>query len=534
MPISSAIAHVNTGSDFDIFAASVAKRFSGFANSEERCPLFTVDAGDLYSLYLGTFADPVQRQHHTCSCCRQFIQRYGNLATINDDGSLSSVMWCDDGSLPELFRPAAAALSRAIQRGKVAGPFHASEKVWGTPVTGEWHHFAVTPNPSILHRDRLLTPYQVTAQKKQDFGTLSHGLADFDRATVAAALNLLEADAVYRAEKVMGPARFLLNLHDTIADVKGDRRKNLIWRAVASAPVGFATPRSSMVGTLLEDIAAGMPLDAVKRRFAEKMHPLQYQRPQAAPTAGNIAQAESIVQRLGLAPALRRRFARIEEVQLIWKPSPQEAPQKAGGVFGHLLKGAAGNAPSEVAVQTITWAKFSASVLPRATAIKVLMKPGLNFAGVLTAVDPDAPPILQWDREGHRNPVSWYVWNGGSSPSQWKLPSQGWVAASGVMLKPSMWGTDGRAAHHGSGAIVILDGAQETRLHHGLALFPECLRAELHSIRSTIEAFSRRGEIEGADQGSANGLMIGPQGSGTSIRVTTELGTVDYTIDRWD
>lgn len=53
-----------------------------------------------------------------------------------------------------------------------------------------------------------------------------------------------------------------------------------------------------MIGTLLDDIASGMSFDSVSRRFAEKMHPLQYQRPQAAPSAGNIAQAEKIVEKL--------------------------------------------------------------------------------------------------------------------------------------------------------------------------------------------------------------------------------------------
>lgn len=34
------------------------------------------------------------------------------------------------------------------------------------------------------------------------------------------------------------------------------------------------------------------------------MNPLQYQRPQAAPSAGNVAQAERIVEKLGIANSL--------------------------------------------------------------------------------------------------------------------------------------------------------------------------------------------------------------------------------------
>src|SRR6202012_264762 len=142
----------------------------------------------------------------------------------------------------------------------------------------------------------------------------------------------------------------------------------------------------------------------------------------------------------------------------------------------------------------------------------VLTHAGMNMAGVVTAVDPDAPPLLQWDYEEARNPFSWYVWHGCSMPSNWGLPAGEWVDATGVMLKPSRWGDAIRQSHQGNGAIVVLKGAKETR-EPGLVLFPECLRSDLHSVRATIEAFSKSRQAEGAEEGSANGLMIGQEGS---------------------
>ncbi|MFK5282546.1 hypothetical protein ACI3PL_23585, partial [Lacticaseibacillus paracasei] len=52
-------------------------------------PLFTTDAEDLWGLYLGTFADPTERQYHNCHACRQFVERFGALATIGDDGMVA-------------------------------------------------------------------------------------------------------------------------------------------------------------------------------------------------------------------------------------------------------------------------------------------------------------------------------------------------------------------------------------------------------------------------------------------------------------
>lgn len=516
---------------FGKFSDAIKRRFDAVKDR----PLFTCDAGDLYSVYLDSFHDPVQRQHHTCHCCRQFIERYGNIVVIDPEtGIHKSAIWPDfsEEFVPTLFVGAAADLRYAIGRGKVNGVFVSSDKTWGTPVTGPWTHFNV--KPSVLHRERLLTPYQVMAQKKQDFGTLSHGLADFSLETVKTALSLLETDALYRAEKVIGPAKFLFDLHNKIDGIKNrELRNNLIWYAVATAPVGFATPRSAMVGTLLEDIAAGKSFDHVKRSFAAKMHPLQYQRPQAPASEGNIAKAEKIVEKLGIANSLKRRYARLDEMKLLWSPKPKTDAKSIGGVFGHLLDKEDKAASIVGNGGNITWVKFAAKVLPVAERIQLLISTReMNFTGVLTAVDHDAPPIFQWDSEENRNPVSWYVYNSGSYPAQWGLRAGSWEDVSGVSLLPFMWSGEDSFQHFRKGALFILPNAED-KSHSGLSLFPETLRSELHPIRSTIEAFSRSGKTEGEEHASANGVGTSPQYS-IDVRVTTNIGTTNYRIDRWD
>ena len=88
--------------------------------------------------------------------------------------------------------------------------------------------------------------------------------------------------------------RRLLALHEARASKRGPAADNLTWLAVATAPAGFCHVRSSMIGTLLEDVAAGMPFDAIKQRFDAKMHPLQYQRPTAMPSVPSINPSGSL------------------------------------------------------------------------------------------------------------------------------------------------------------------------------------------------------------------------------------------------
>lgn len=513
---------------FDILADAAREHFADMA-AKYGPAIFQTNAPDLDAIYIDNIPQQL-RQHHTCSACRSFFHRYGSLAFITESGAVVPAIWPDAG-LPHLYEDAVKAVRRAVASARIVGPFLSKEKTWGQPVTGEWTHFAVA-SPKVFH-SALETARQAMAQRREHFGTLSRALAEFKPATISQALTLLESDALYRTEKVIGPVRFLHNLHASIASAKGkDAKRNIVWLASALAPAGHCTPRSGMVGTLLEDIIAGMPFEDVKKRFAVKMHPLSYMRPQVAAATGNIKQAEEIITKMGLEGALSRRFARLEEVRTIWLPAaPKEAPAP-GGVFAHLkAKGESAARPIEATPTPITWDKFSKSVLPGALEIRVHMAPIMNFGAIVTATDPDAAPIFQWDNPDDRNPFSWYVYNGGSAPASWQMTPGDWATVTGIALQPSMWASD--SEHHGKAAIFLLAGCADTR-NNDLALFPECLRAELHPIRKTIEQFSHSRSIDGKEESSACGIIVGKANNSHKISVRSAIGTAYYCIDRWD
>lgn len=263
------------------------------------------------------------------------------------------------------------------------------------------------------------------------------------------------------------------------------------------------------------------------------MNPNTYQRPQVLATAGNIAQAEKLIAEMGLEPALHRRYARLDEIQTLWVPKPAAAPTNGKGVFGHLSpKGTAKPSPIVAKAGAITWDKFQRTVLPTAESIEFYINYHMNWTALLTATNLDAPPILQWDHEEVRNPVSWYVYSDGSPSSQWKIAPGAFCKVNAITLQPSMW--NGGNKHQGKSAIFIIDGAADTR-KPSMGLFPEILRSELHAVRATIEAHSRSGSPSGREEASACGIRVGERpGSGGLIRVTSSTGVTEYTIDRWD
>jgi hypothetical protein len=520
--------------DYDDFIGLMNERFRSIFTKPGM--LFTTDVEGLFETYLSGFPEE-ERKYHNCNTCRRFIERFGGLVSIDALGDTEPAIW-SGVALPGGYSAAVLAMIRTVRRAKVTGVFLSDEKAWGRFETGVWHHYAITPPAEMLYRPTALkSTHQAMAEKTEEFGMVRRALVEFSAKTLEQALELLKSDILYRSEKVLGQAEWLATLK-TAFDFCGKsaargRQENHIWRAVAMAPAGFCHPRSSMIGTLLEDLESGKSLEECSRSFAVKMDPLKYQRPQAAPTSGALARAEKVVAELGVAGALARRFARLDEIQTIWLP--QSPPAGKGGVFGHLLPKEE-QAPAQGSADggTITVEKFLRTVLPDAVSIEARTPSHGPYAAYLTAVNTDAPPIIQWDSPEDRNPFTWYQYMRGSSAAQWGVPAGAWMKVTGVSLQPSMW--RGEMAHQGKGVLFVLAGAKDSG-NAGLGLFPELLKAELREIRSALEAYSAAGQLEGREQASACGLLFQARGGSMNqpLRVTTKSGTrFEYRLDRWD
>lgn len=512
------------------FLAEVQAHFNENMKTNPR--LFETDAEGLWEAYLDE-APAGTRQSRTCNCCKVFIQRFGGLVTIDESGATQPAVWPED--VPPLYADAVHAMTKIINKANVTGVFKTTDTKWGTPQTGPWTHIALVPPPQILWKGALSTASQEMAVKREEFRMLGRSLADFDIETVTKAVALLDTDALYRSEKCRGVARWLLQLHEELAATKNKRaRHNLMWLAVAKAPPGYCHVRSGMIGTLLEDLVEGLPFETVKRKFAEKMNPLQYMRPQAAPSAGNIAQAEKVVAALQSAGALERRFAKLSDVQALWLPkeAKEAKPVQQAGVFGHLAKSKDKTPTTSGApAKTMTWVKFAATVLPAAESIEFLVPhERQSYTAMVTAKNADAPNLLQWG-----NPVSHYVYSNGSLPRQWNLEGGRYHRVTAVVLRSWMWEDPAKFEHHGLGVTFVLEGCKDTTYNRSGGVFPEQMKSEYHAVRRTLEAYFNSAVIEGKDEAGACGIaLVKGAAWGLTFRVTSKGVRTDYKLDRWD
>ena len=500
--------NVEGDGDFPALVAQVQQRFDAIPTNK---PLFLVSNDGLFDTFIAGLP-PHLRAHYTCNCCRSFFNHFGGLVVVDDEGSLSSPLWDIDAAEP--FRVAVDELRRAVTTRTIVSAFVTADPIAGTPSSNGWDHFAVKLPSSRRHQSFTESPQAAAAKLREETTMLRRGLAEFPMAVVEKALALATSGTLQRPEKAEPMLRWLLDLHVKLRGLGTTQRDALLWQIAATAPAGFTHVRGGIVGTLLEDVAAGLSTGDIARRWAEKVDPSQYMRAQVAPSAGNLRRAESIIQAMEAAGSLRRRYVTVgDAVETLWswKEATPTAASSSGPVFGHIAakaKAAPTTQPLDLAEVKMTWDKFRRTMLADAENIEYNVSSTMaQFAALVTAVDASAPPILQWDgnADGKRNPVS--VYSSTATPSAWDLTPGAWVPVDFVSPMPYHWNGNS-AANQKEGILMALRGCRDGKRTSGGGFLPEFLRSELREIRASLDAYARSARVEGVDKAAACGVAL--------------------------
>ena len=540
---------------YESFLGCLHTRFSALAPKPGS--LFFTDArrfvnkGSLFDLFLSKLP-PERRQHYTCTACRSFVETYGSMVMVDEEGTTHPVLWGNLDQVPIFFLGAVTALRRLVMRATILRPVLVSESPWGLPSNKDengvvWHHMHVLPGEKLVYRAHLHpeahqrgpTPTERMGEVAQGHDMIERSVGEFTAAHLTHAIALLDSDKLDRPERALPMATWFLDLLGKLDGVKDERRRNaLYWLAASMAPVAFTHFRNNMLGKLLTDIKDGVPQQRIIEHFNDKMDPLNYQQPKAPLSEGAISAAEKRVEQMGLAPALRRRFLRFDEVIAIWRPKAETNAPPKDGVFSHLRGSpAAKSAPKEMPTRQVTWRTFRERVLPTADRMEfVVPREKQGFFMFVTAEDEKAPPILQWDLPSQRNPVSWYFRYEGAFAPEWNLTPGTVVAVRAITVAPPHWHDEAAFSHLTKGAFFILDGARDVVSSQGGGFFPEILRTELHSVRATMAVFGNTAMIAGREQADANGVAFTQQENARplTVRVYHEQFVTTYVIDRWE
>lgn len=525
---------VRDNHEYPVFLQGIQATFEAHLKHNDNL-VFTTDVSGLWENFI-FYLPEEERQHHTCRTCQKFVERYGGLVTITEDGRTKPLMWSD--WVPDAYRLAVSKVRGMVEVARVTGVFYSEQGVWGLPSNvadngAVWTHMCVTvPDIKLVHIDRDRSAEQKMAVKKEDARMLREAMPEYSESVVNHTVSLLKGGNLHRASLVLPQAEWLQKLYTTLRGKRGHIKECLTWRAVATASNGFCHIKGNMIGSLMNDIRDGLPFQEIQASFRAKMSGDKYLRPTAAPKAGTIDKAEKIMEALQSSGSLERRWAFHRDIQeWYWVPTLNRTQEPATGLFGHLRQPVKQSQPMTLPEKTVSWLRFQEAYLSDMASLEMRIDNRVQPFGSFTAAQrPEAPPILRWDREERRNTVSHYVYTGGSTPHQWSM-NTGWAKVYGVVPVAKVWHTGENAGQ----VAFLLEGAQDIR-NVGNGLFPETLRGEYHEIRSVIEAYSKQARYFGTRVGMAAGLFISlnnmPQ---VRLRGMTKSGDVAvFLLDRWE
>lgn len=488
---------------------------------------------------------PIERARNNCICCKKFLHAYGDLAVVDETtGLLKSAIWYDDAE--GVYEKPLQALKAAVESSRIKEPYRVtgeelldgSMSIGYTTAAKQWKHFNLEiPSNYVLDSRAAGSEVGVV---KENYNVLLASIRRFSLQTLKNALVLFENDAAFRAENFTEPLRWIVGFIGHLETIKANKGAyaNAIWLAASTKPIGFVRVLNNVLGEFLNDLEKGTDTTYALAKHKHKLDPLKYQRPTSPATEMNIARAEKLIKDLELETAMHRRPLRADEAKSFWRPTKVQKVEEPVGIFSKLLpKSKDTNAghvkePLSVPNQRMSMAKFIDKIIPVASKVELYLDKNSGYITYLTAVHADAKPIIRWDHPEERNPVSWFFHANSAHAGHFGLKNHQYVNVTGLANLPSSWCDQPEIAR--PSVTFLLEGFHP-QANSSLGLFPEILIPELHSVRSTIEAFINSIDIDfNAFGPCAGGLHYTNVLGDIKVRATTEQGVLNITIDRLD
>lgn len=391
-------------SDFAKFAHLIKQRFDELSKHE----LYTVhlDPDVVYQTYLASFPEgtnPIYRERteHDCSCCRNFIKNLGSVVAIID-GKLQSVWTGMGAEYP--YNVVAEALAELVENSAIEGIFRTAERSYGASSTNElldngkvktWNHFYGV----VASRHFSKQTAQVRGEYATTVAVFKRGLDELKPEAFETVLDLIAAKNLYRGEEFLTSIQQFQAMQQLYLSLSTYQHKELfVWTQAGNMASRF---RNTAIGTLVQDLSAGMELEAAVRSFETKVAPTNYKRTTALITPAMIKQAMDTINEMGLEGALERRFAKLSDVSVnnvLWVDNSVQGQMK-GGIEALLMDAVAVPAlPVQQKAEDIGIEDFMSNVLPLAKSMSVFVKGSMQnqFMSLTAPVHADVNLLFKW------------------------------------------------------------------------------------------------------------------------------------------
>ncbi len=399
----------------------------------------------IWNIYLDSFDkgdDPVFRDPnsstHNCNHCKNFIRRYGNIVSIDENFSISSIF---DIDIKGEFKNPVKILSKAIKESKITEVFFETfNELNSLPYetckkTNAIFQLGVASNPKRYTREEA-EKYGVV--KPNEVRTFNHihlfvGAAFVDKSgnsveslmgnyrdaknVFQRAMETISLDTLRLVKDLINQGSLLdgtthlykieqfIPLKEEYDSLTENQRDNWCW--VKSYNLQFAKFRNELIGVLCSELSEGEELNKAVQSWNKRVDPANYMKATAPITKKQIEEAKAFVEENGYAESFNRRFATLEDIKVseILHLNVGDGKVKSVSIFDGVKSTSTRHKRSEFdGVEEVTIDKFMKDILPGCTSVEAFLNNGHdgNLVSLTTANDKKSKKLFKWD-----NNYSW-------------------------------------------------------------------------------------------------------------------------------
>ena len=407
----------------------------------------SITGSEVWDLYISGFVkDPIFRDpnssEHNCNLCKNFIRRYGNIVSIDENNKIITI-W--DNITESEYSNSAKNISKKLKSAKIQEVFF---ETWNE--LNSLNYEKCSKSNSIFRLGLAKNVKRYTKEEAEKFGVVkpneirefNHLHLDIPNQFVDMSGNSIEAImAGYRDAKnvfqrgmeaisldTLKLVKDLINqgslldgathLHkiETIIPLKEQydelsKKEEDNWCWVNSYKFQFAKFRNELIGVLCSELSEGMDLNEACKNWNKRVDPANYMKATAPITKKQIEEARKFVEENGYEESFNRRFANIDDIKVseILHSNVGTGKIKSVSMFDNVKSTSTRHKRSEFDnVEEVSIEKFMKDILPTCTSIEAFLqnKHEGNLVSLTTANIPDSKPIFKWD-----NNYSW-TYNG--------------------------------------------------------------------------------------------------------------------------
>jgi len=406
---------------------------------------------EVWDLYIKSFPkehNPIFRSpdssSHNCNHCNNFIRRYGNIVTIDENLNVVTMF---DVDADEEYSAVAKVVDSKLKSATVSGVFFETfSELNSLPYekcskTNEIFRLGIDKNVKQYTKEEAEL-YKNSDNsfivKPEEIRTFNHLHLNLPRVFVdmgddsvekimanyrdaknvfQKAMQVIPLDTLNLVKDLINQGSLLdgqthlYKLHQIIPlkeqydKLSDDKKDNWCW--INSYKLPFAKFKNELIGTLCTELAEGEELNKACQSWNKRVDPVNYMKTVAPITKKQIEEAKKFVEENGYEESFNRRFATIDDIKAseIKHINVGDGKLKTVSIFDNVKSTSTRHKGSEFDnVEEVTIEKFMSEVLPSCTSVEAYLsnKYEGNLVSLTTANNKESKPIFKWN-----NNYSW-------------------------------------------------------------------------------------------------------------------------------